>query len=47
MRRPGRRRPRLWRLEKFAEMRAGGCSETLSLEMIGWSRATYHRWKNH
>jgi len=35
---------RLWRLEKFAEMRADGCSEALSLEMIGWSRATYHRW---
>jgi len=37
-------RARLWRLEKFAEMRADGCSEALSLEMIGWSRATYHRW---
>jgi len=39
-------RERLWRLEQFDKMRADGCSEALSLEMIGWSRATYYRWRN-
>jgi len=36
-------RARLWRLEKFAELRAAGCDEALCLKVIGWSRATYHR----
>jgi len=38
-------RARLWRLEQFDKMRADGCSEALSLEMLGWSRATYYRWR--
>jgi len=37
-------RERLWRLERFAELRAAGCDEALCLKMIRWSRATYHRW---
>jgi len=40
-------RERLWCLESFDKIRADGCSEALRLEMIGWSRATYHRWLKH
>lgn len=33
------------KLELVAELRAEGCSEALALRTIGWSRATYYRWK--
>jgi len=38
-------RERLTRLELFDEMRAEGCSMTLCLKAIKWSRATYYRWQ--
>ena len=38
-------RERLARLELFDQFRAEGCSETLCLKAIKWSRATYYRWQ--
>lgn len=36
---------RLRKLDVYASLRAEGCSETTALEAIGWSRATYYRWR--
>jgi len=32
------------RLEFYRELKDGGCSQSLCLKAIGWSRATYYRW---
>ena len=36
---------RLRKLELYARLRAEGCSEPTALDAVGWSRATYYRWK--
>ena len=32
-------------LKLYQQLRAEGCSETTALEAIGWSRASYYRWR--
>ena len=36
---------RLGRLRTYEELRAEGCSERTALRALGWSRATYYRWR--
>lgn len=36
---------RLKKLEHYAQLREAGCQPALALEVIGWSRATYYRWR--
>ncbi len=36
---------RLCWLELFRRLREEGCSEAIALAAIGWSRATYYRWR--
>ena len=42
---PSEAADRLRRLELFQTLRGEGCSEATALAAIGWSRATYYRWR--
>ena len=33
------------RLNLYQQLRAEGCSEATALQAIGWSRASYYRWR--
>ena len=42
---PSEAADRLRRLELFQTLRGEGCSEATALKAVGWSRATYYRWR--
>lgn len=42
---PSEAHDRIHRIELFGRLRAEGCSMATALDAIGWSRATYYRWR--
>ena len=42
---PAEAEERLRQIDDYQRLREGGCSETAALEVLRWSRATYHRWR--